>query len=42
VASFVGAATVRQNVLGHDPRAATPEELTRMQALVRERWVTAP
>jgi len=35
VASFVGAATVRQNVLGHEPRAATPEELARMQALVR-------
>ncbi len=35
VGSFVGAATVRQNVLGHDPRAATPEELTRMEALVR-------
>jgi N-acyl-D-amino-acid deacylase len=35
VASFVGAATVRQNVLGHDPRAATAEELTRMQELVR-------
>jgi N-acyl-D-aspartate/D-glutamate deacylase len=35
VGSFVGAATVRQNVLGHDPRAATPEELIRMQALVR-------
>jgi N-acyl-D-amino-acid deacylase len=35
VGSFIGAATVRQNVLGHDPRAATPEELTRMQELVR-------
>jgi N-acyl-D-aspartate/D-glutamate deacylase len=35
VASFIGAATVRQNVLGHEPRAATPEELTRMQELVR-------
>jgi N-acyl-D-amino-acid deacylase len=35
VASFVGAATVRQYVLGHDPRPATPEELTRMQELVR-------
>lgn len=35
VGSFVGAATVRQYVLGHDPRAATPEELTRMQELVR-------
>ncbi len=35
VASFIGAATVRQHVLGHDPRAATPEELARMQELVR-------
>jgi N-acyl-D-amino-acid deacylase len=36
VASFVGAGTVRQHVLGHDPRAATPEELAQMQALVRD------
>jgi N-acyl-D-amino-acid deacylase len=35
VASFVGAATVRQNVLGHDPRPATGDELSRMQDLVR-------
>jgi N-acyl-D-amino-acid deacylase len=28
VASFVGAATVRQNVLGHDPRPATGDELS--------------
>jgi N-acyl-D-aspartate/D-glutamate deacylase len=35
IASFVGAATVRQYVLGHDPRAATPEELARMQDQVR-------
>ncbi len=34
VASFVGAATVRQHVLGHASRAATPEELARMDALV--------
>ena len=34
VASFVGAATVRQHVLGHQSRAATPEELARMEALV--------
>lgn len=34
VASFVGAATVRQHVLGHASRAATPEELARMEALV--------
>lgn len=36
VGSFVGAATVRQNVLGHDPRPATPEELAKMQELVRD------
>ncbi|MDH4347382.1 MAG: D-aminoacylase [Gemmatimonadota bacterium] len=36
VASFVGAATVRQYVLGHDPRPATADELSRMQGLVRE------
>ncbi len=35
VASFVGAATVRQHVLGHDPRPATAPELEAMQALVR-------
>jgi N-acyl-D-amino-acid deacylase len=35
VASFVGAATVRQHVLGHSPRAANPAELERMTALVR-------
>ncbi len=34
VASFVGAATVRQYVLGHDPRAPTAEELRRMEGLV--------
>ncbi len=34
VASFVGAATVRQHVLGHASRAATPEELAQMEALV--------
>lgn len=36
VASFVGATTVRQNVLGNAPRKATPEEVVRMQALVRQ------
>lgn len=35
VASFVGAATVRQYVLGHQSRAATVDELGRMQELVR-------
>ena len=34
VASFVGAATVRQYVLGHLARPATPEEQARMEALV--------
>lgn len=36
VASLVGAATVRQYVLGENDRAPTPEELERMQNLVRE------
>ncbi len=36
VASFVGAATVRQYVLGHDPRAPTPAEQQRMEALVTD------
>jgi len=35
VASFVGATTVRVNVLGEDDRDPTPEELARMQDLVR-------
>lgn len=35
VASFVGAATVREYVLGHQSRPATVEELARMQELVR-------
>lgn len=36
VASLIGAATVRQYVLGENDRAPTPEELERMQNLVRE------
>jgi N-acyl-D-amino-acid deacylase len=36
VASFVGAATVRQHVLGHEAREATKSELARMQQLVGE------
>ncbi len=36
VASLVGAATVRQYVLGKNDRAPTPEELEHMQNLVRE------
>jgi N-acyl-D-amino-acid deacylase len=36
VASFVGATTVREYVLGYENRAPTPEELARMQELVRQ------
>ncbi|MGH8443173.1 MAG: N-acyl-D-amino-acid deacylase family protein, partial [Nevskiaceae bacterium] len=36
VASFVGATTVRIHELGNADRAPTPEELARMQELVRE------
>lgn len=36
VASFVGAGGVRANVLGFADRRPTPDELTRMQALVRQ------
>lgn len=36
VASFVGATTVRVHELGYQDRAPTPEELARMQELVRE------
>lgn len=36
VASFVGASTVRINVLGFSDRDPSPEELARMQDLVRE------
>lgn len=36
VASFVGAATVRAHELGFVNRKATPQELERMQALVRQ------
>jgi len=36
VASFVGAATARINVLGYDARQPSEEELLRMQAVVRE------
>lgn len=35
VASFIGATTVREHELGWDNRAPTPEELARMQELVR-------
>lgn len=36
VASFVGATTVRMHELGEEDRAPTPEELERMQDLVRQ------
>jgi N-acyl-D-amino-acid deacylase len=36
VASYVGATTVRIHELGHEDRAPTPEELVRMQDLVRQ------
>jgi N-acyl-D-amino-acid deacylase len=36
VASFIGAATPRIHVLGHEDRAPTPEELDQMRALVRQ------
>ena len=36
VASFVGATTIRMHVLGEEDRAPTPEELARMQDLVRK------
>jgi N-acyl-D-amino-acid deacylase len=36
VASMVGAGTIRDYVIGEKDRAATPEELERMKALVRE------
>ena len=36
VASFVGATTIREHVIGWDNRPPTPAELARMQALVRE------
>jgi N-acyl-D-amino-acid deacylase len=36
IASFVGAATVRENVLGFANRAPSPEELAKMRAIVRQ------
>ncbi len=35
VASFIGAATPRESVIGHEDRPATPEEIVQMQAIVR-------
>ncbi len=36
VASFIGAATPRKYVIGYEDRAATPEQLERMQQIVRD------
>jgi len=36
VASFIGTATPREYVIGHEDRPPTPEELERMRGLVRE------
>jgi N-acyl-D-amino-acid deacylase len=36
VASFVGATTVRVNVVGYEDRAPNPEELDKMRALVKQ------
>jgi N-acyl-D-amino-acid deacylase len=36
VASYIGAATLREHVVGLDDRKATPEEIERMRALVRQ------
>jgi N-acyl-D-amino-acid deacylase len=36
VASFVGATTIREHVVGLEDRAATPEQIDRMRALVRQ------
>jgi N-acyl-D-amino-acid deacylase len=36
VASFVGATTIRANVIGFDDRAPTPQELDQMRELVRK------
>ena len=36
VASFVGATTIREHVVGLEDRAPTPDELDRMRALVRQ------
>lgn len=36
VASFIGGGTIRANVVGHDDRPATDQELGRMRALVAE------
>jgi N-acyl-D-amino-acid deacylase len=35
VASYIGAATIREHVIGQEDRAPTPEEMERMRAIVR-------
>ena len=42
VASFVGAATVRECVVGFDDRAPTPDELDKMRAWSTAPWPTGP
>jgi N-acyl-D-amino-acid deacylase len=36
VASFIGATTIRENIIGFDDRAPTPQELDQMRELVRK------
>ena len=36
VASFIGATTIRENVIGFDDKAPTPKQLDEMRALVRQ------
>ncbi len=36
VASFIGATTIRENVIGFEDKAPTPEQLDQMRALVRK------
>src|SRR5260370_37858495 len=36
VASFIGAATIRENVIGFEDKAPTPPQLDEMRALVRK------
>jgi N-acyl-D-aspartate/D-glutamate deacylase len=36
VASFIGATTIRENVIGFENKAPTPQQLDRMRALVRQ------
>jgi len=40
VASYVGATTIREHVIGLDDRPPTPEELDKMRALVRQEMET--